>query len=182
MQAQKFKKAYIDAIEIDLNAFKETKINFDTSPWKNRLNSLNGNYEGHFFNKNYDLVLSNPPFYKNSLSTKSESRDFSRQEKFLPFDILFEKTSMIIKEEGNFQIIVPSEYEDEVLFLARKNNFYLNKICHVHGNLKSVVKRILCSFSKVKKQQCVEKIFIEIERGVYTDEYINLTKDFYLNF
>lgn len=182
MQAQKFKKAEIHAAEIEIKAYNETKFNFEVSPWGNRLTALNCNYLSHFFNCFYDLVLTNPPFYSNSFSSSSEKRNFARQEKFLPFEDLFEKTRKIISPRGNFQLIVPVVAEEKILNLAQKNNFHLNRICRVQGSPFSPIKRILFSFSKIPKKFSEEVLIIEKERGLYTENYKALTQEFYLNF
>ena len=88
--------------------------------------------------------------------------------------------SKILSKKGKFAVIIPFKEEQGFVKLAKENNLFLNRVCHVKGNPSSAFKRSLLEFSFEDKKLIKENLTIEIKRHQYTDEYINLTKDFYL--
>ena len=178
--AQRSKNGYIDAIEIDENACKTALFNFENSLWKNNLKLLKGDFTQYLFQKKYDCIVSNPPFYKNSFPIKNEQRNLARNEASLSFELLIKKVSNILSAHGNFSVIIPFEFEDEFISLAEKENLYPNEVLRVKGNFNAKIIRSLICFSFKKTKLKENLLMIEKERHIYTDEYINLVKNFYL--
>lgn len=98
----------------------------------------------------------------------------------MSFDELVIGVSKILSENGKFTVIIPFKEEVNFIALAKENNLFLNKVCRVQGNETSEIKRSLLEFSFHKTEIKEENLIIEISRHNYTNEYINLTKDFYL--
>ncbi len=182
MAAQK-SNAEITAVEIDKNAYIQTFENFQNSIWKDRLVAINSNFLDFYKNCNtkFDFIVCNPPFFVNSLKPKQNSRYIARHNENLPFEELFSGVSKILSDSGKFSIIFPVDLEDYIFRHALRNKLYINKIINIKPNYLSIVKRTIIIFSKEKR--IVERITISIEtdkRHEYTQEYIDLTKDFYL--
>src|SRR5664280_2075596 len=61
--------AAIDAVEIDDDAYCEAKFNFEQSPWKERLKIFHSDFNAFSkeYGHQYDLIVSNPPFFIDSL-------------------------------------------------------------------------------------------------------------------
>ena len=87
---------------------------------------------------------------------------------------------MLLSENGLFSVIVPFKEETLFISLASKYNLFLNRKLHVKGNTRSEIKRSLIEFSFRKSETLIESLIIETERHQYTEDYTNLTKDFYL--
>lgn len=184
MMAQK-SQAEIIAIEIEENAYKQAQINFQNSKWKNRIYLKHCSLQ-EFIKENtqqFDVIISNPPYFTNSLKPDKNTRAIARHTDTLSMEDLFKYTVNIMHAESTFNIIYPAEYKERLLNEATKNNLYLIKSCDIHANAQKEANRIMLCFSKQNVALIHEKIIIELDkRHHYTTEYISLTKDFYLKF
>lgn len=182
MLAQRSIAEQIDAIEIEDNAFEQCVSNFENSYWGDRLFCYHASLE-EFVNEiddKYDLIVSNPPFYSEGYKSESSSRDLARFEDAMPFEHLIESASKLLSEQGIFVIIIPYKEEKSFVNLASVKNLFSSKILRVKGNPESELKRSLLEFSFNKLKVEIDELIIETSRHQYTQEYINLTKDFYL--
>lgn len=185
MIAQRSDAMTIDAVEVDENAYEQTVANFEESDWGDRLYCYNATF--HEFadeieeeEEMYDLIVSNPPFYTDEFETEDEARNKARFTSSLSFEELIIGVSKILSEKGKFSVIIPFKEEESFIKNAKENNLFLNKICRVQGTEMSEIKRCLMEFSFIETEIKEEHLIIEIERHKYTEDYINLTKDFYL--
>ncbi len=184
MAAQKTTNSEITAIEIEENAFLQAKENFEQSVWNKRITLINSSFQDFVKNSNkkFDFIVCNPPFFSNSLKNPNIAKSMARHNDFLPFQDLFGGVENCLNENGKFSLIFPSDSINFVIKIANDNNLFCSKITYVKPNPDKEPKRILIEFSKFKTCQIVSNI-ISIETGVrhnYSQEYINLTKDFYL--
>lgn len=182
MLAQRSSAETIDAIEIDSNAYEQCVDNFEISPWGDRLYCYHAGLDEFIeeIEDLYDLIVCNPPFYTESVTSGDLQRDQARQNEFLPFNELLEGVSILISEHGIFSTIIPFKEKDDFIRLAASHELFPSRCLNVKGNPAAEVKRVLLEFTKQEKI-CEElDLTIEIERHVYTIDYINLTKDFYL--
>lgn len=185
MLAQRSDAMTIDAVEIDKNAYEQTVENFENSIWGDRLFCYNTSFQEFSEemaqeNEKYDLILSNPPFYTDKYKSKNEARNKARFTSSLSFEELIAGTTKILSKHGVFTVIIPFKEEQNFIEKATKHHLFLNNICRVQGNPKSPVKRSLLAFSFSSSEIKKSNLQIEKERHQYTEEYINLTKDFYL--
>lgn len=182
MLAQRTNAELIDAIEIDDNAYEQCVDNFEQSPWGDRLFCYHASLEEFVeeIEDKYDLIICNPPFYSEDYKTKNNQRDLARFQDAMPFEYLIESVSKLLSENGIFSVVIP--FKEETLFvdLASKVNLFPNKKLHIKGNPESEIKRSLIEFSFRESEIIIESLIIETERHQYTEDYINLTKDFYL--
>jgi len=181
MLAQRSSAETIDALEIDDDAYEQCVNNFEESPWGDRLFCYHASLEEFVedIEDQYDLIICNPPFYSEDYKTESSSRDLARFQDAMPFDHLIESVSKLLSEEGIFSVIIPFKEEDTFTVLASKYNLLPNRILNVKGNPTSEIKRSLMEFSFRKNDIERDELIIETERHQYTEDYINLTKDFY---
>lgn len=184
MLAQRSSAEQIDAIEIDEEAFEQCVNNFENSPWSDRLYCYHAaldEFVEEMEEEEYDLIVSNPPFYSEDFKTENEQRDLARFQEALPFEELIESTSRLLSENGIFAVVIPFKEEAKFLAIAKQNNLFPFKITHVKGTPTTEIKRSLLAFSYTKKTNIPsDELIIETARHQYTEEYIALTKDFYL--
>ncbi len=182
MLAQRTHAELIDAIEIDDNAYEQCVDNFEQSPWGDRLFCYHASLEkfAEDIEDKYDLIICNPPFYSEDYKTKNEQRDLARFQDAMPFEHLIDSVSKLLSENGIFSVVVPFKEETLFIDLASNYNLFLNRKLHVKGNLHSEIKRSLIEFSFRESETIIESLIIETERHQYTENYISLTKDFYL--
>lgn len=190
MLAQRSNAELIDAIEIDDYTHEQCVDNFENSPWGDRLFCYHASLKE--FNEDiedkYDLIISNPPFYSENYKTENGQRDLARFTDAMPFAHLIDCVSNLLSEHGVFSVIIPFKEELKFINLASKANLFPSRILHVKGNPNSEIKRSLLEFSF--RETCTElsrssdiktdELTIETERHQYTQDYIDLTKNFYL--
>jgi len=182
MLAQRSHAETIDAIEINEEAYEQCVENFENSPWNNRLFCYHTSLEefADEIKEKYDLIVSNPPFYSEDYKSKNQQRDLARFLDALPFEQLLESVSKLLSEHGVFSMIIPFKEKGKLLELASKVNLFPNKILNVKGNPSSQIKRSLIEFSFLRSEPNISELTVETERHQYTEDYINLTKEFYL--
>lgn len=185
MMAQRCEAQTIDAVEVDPNAYEQNVANFEKSAWSDRLFCYHSSFQDFSEemkeeNQEYELIISNPPFYNDNFETNNTSRNTARFTSALSFIDLLEGTTKILSDTGIFTIIIPFKEEIAFVSLAEKYRLFLNKVCRVKGTENSKIKRSMLEFSFHQKEVEETTLVIEKARHVYTQEYINLTKDFYL--
>lgn len=180
--AQRCDAELIDAIELDENAHTQCVRNFEASPWMDRLfcYHVGLNEFAQEIEEKYDLIVSNPPFYSEEISSGNLSRDKARQNSSLPFAELLEGVSKLLCENGIFSVIIPFKEETDFIALAKNYSLFVTRITRVKGNPKAILKRSLMEFGFLEEVLETNELIIELERHQYTEEYIQLIKDFYL--
>ena len=181
--AQRTQAEQIDAIEIDEEAYEQCVENFENSPWNDRLFCFHADVE-EFIDEpedEYDLIISNPPFYSEDFKTNNEQRDLARFTDALPFDTLVETAALLLSENGIFAVIIPFKEETNFIELCANYDLFPAKATRVRGNPTSEIKRSLLAFKRYELSVLeADELVIETARHLYTPEYIELTKDFYL--
>jgi tRNA1Val (adenine37-N6)-methyltransferase len=183
MLAQRSHAEQIDALEIDEEAYEQSVDNFENSPWSDRLFCFHAGLD-EFMEEpedEYDLIVSNPPFYTDDFKSATEQRDLARFADAMPFEDLIEAADLLLSENGIFAVIIPFKEEESFLALAKEFELYPLKITRVKGTPTTEIKRSLLAFSRNEKIDFpTDELIIETARHIYTPEYIELTKEFYL--
>lgn len=183
MLAQRCSANQIDALEIDENGYEQATDNFENSPWNDRLFCFHAGLD-EFVEEpedEYDLIVSNPPFYSEDYKSDNEQRDLARFQDAMPFEDLIEAAALLLSENGIFSVIIPFKEEENFLALAKEYELFPLKITRVKGTPITEIKRSLLAFSRSESPNFpIDELIIETARHIYTAEYIALTKDFYL--
>lgn len=172
----------IDAIEIDEDAYEQCVENFEASPWGDKLFCFHAGLD-EFVDEpedEYDLIISNPPFYTDDYKTDNTSRDLARFEDALPFEELIEAAALLLSDNGIFSVIIPFKEEERFISMCKELDLFPLKITRVKGTPTSEIKRSLLAFCRMEQTPLIDELVIEISRHNYTPEYIELTKEFYL--
>ncbi len=184
MMAQRTNAEQIDAVEIDADAHEQAVDNFENSPWGDRLFCYHADLEtfANEMEEEYDIIISNPPFYSEDYKTIDKQRDTARFQTSLPFDLLIEAVEYFLSEKGIFSVIIPAKEEDRLIYLAAEFELYPLKVTRVRGNEKAEIKRSLIAFSRQRIEKIpLNELIIEEKRHFYTPEFSALVKNFYLN-
>lgn len=182
MLAQRSNAEQIDAIEIDEDAYEQCVENFEASSWSDKLFCFHAGLD-EFVDEpedEYDLIISNPPFYTDDFKSDNTSRDLARFEDALPFEELIEAAALLLSDNGIFSVIIPYKEEERFVSLCKELDLFPLKITRVKGTPASEIKRSLLAFCRIEQTPLIDELTIEISRHEYTPEYIELTKDFYL--
>ncbi|MDA3953805.1 MAG: methyltransferase [Bacteroidales bacterium] len=177
--------ANIDAVEIDEAACKQAKENIKQSLWDSRIKVLNIPFQDYSksTNEKYDLIVSNPPYFQNSLYATDEKRTDARHNSNLELDDLVFGALKLLSENGKLNIILP--YLEGAMFIlkAAENGLYCVRQTKVLPKPDKEPKRLLLEFMKEKMPLVEQELIIELnKRHEYSEAYKNLTKDFYLAF
>ena len=179
--AQRNPEAQIRAVEIDEVAAKRARANFDLSPWAERLTVEQSAVQEFEPSEKFDLIVSNPPYFVDSLLPPDAKRSTARHTHDLTFEELDSAVARLLSESGKFALILPITEFEKYLTLTQLHLVCRCDVCPIEGG---AVKRIMGEFAKQKPTTTrLETIAIERgRRGDYTDDYRALTKDFYLKF
>ncbi len=177
MIAQRNLSVTIKALDINDQAAALSIFNFKNSLFADRLSAIEANYSTWKADEEFDLIFSNPPYFEENSSQK---HILARQRISLNFLQLLEKSSILLTENGILSIIIPAESVDEIVELASKFHLYLNRKINIYGIEGGTVKRSILEFSR-SEQQVVEFDFcIEKAPRKYSDQYLEITKDFHV--
>ncbi len=185
MMAQRNPVLTIDALEIDSDAFEQAKNNCSQSAWHNRLCVIHDSIQnyGVASQKKYDLIVSNPPYFSNSLKNNCIKKSTARHTDSLNYSELMEGVVKLLNSDGIFAVVLPSDVQNEFIDITQNYNFHLNRILNVKPTPAKSVKRILLEFSNSNVKICEEELVIEDKgRHQYSEKYKQLTRDFYLAF
>jgi tRNA1Val (adenine37-N6)-methyltransferase len=184
MLAQRSDAGLIDALEIEENAYEQAVENFERSDWGDRLFCYHAGFDEFVEEmqdeEKYDLVISNPPFYSEDYKTGDDNRDRARFADALPLTELIEGASLLLSENGHFDLVIPFSEEKKAIEIANSHKLYPLKITRVKGTESSPVKRSLVSFSFEKKETETDELILEISRHNYTEDFKKLVSPFYL--
>jgi tRNA1Val (adenine37-N6)-methyltransferase len=182
MLAQRSSAEQIDALEIDEEAYEQATDNFENSPWNDRLFCFHAGLD-EFVEEpedEYDLIVSNPPFYSEDYKSNDDQRDLARFQDAMPFEDLIEAAALLLSENGIFSGIIPFKEEENFIAIAKEYDLHPLKITHVKGTPTSEIKRSLLALTRNETSVLTNELVIETARHIYTPEYIELTQDFYL--
>ena len=177
MLAQRNVSAKILAIDINENAVKLASENFRNSIFNENLKVELKDFKNFETNENFDLVVCNPPFFEENASAKDV---LARQQVELNFRNLVEKSTEIITKKGILSIILPSEAATDVKSLAEEFNLYLVREINIYGIEGGNLKRNILEFSLAQKPLEISDFVIEKSPRKYSDQYLNLTKNFHV--
>jgi len=182
MLAQRNSKIEVVAIEPNAAAASDALLNFENSPWKDRIRLQNTDLESFKTDETFDLIVSNPPFFKNALPASDSGRNLARHiTDFSPR--LFAEASTLLNSNGIIAGIYPMDIFREFDFQIRQFGLFPSRLCEVQSTPQKSPHRVLFEYAFAKiKMPIIDKLIIEENgRHKYSDEYLKLTQDFYLN-
>ncbi len=202
-------QVWIDAIDIDEASAEEAGMNFKNSLWGGnmkahhcsldefavRLTQTNGIRRNTLSTastsatqptvspttgRRYDLIFSNPPYFEDSLPAPEERRCNARHTKGLSYRELIEFSAERLTGIGRFSIVLPADQETALTRYARMNGLHLFRIIRIRTVPRKAPNRIIAEFSRQRCETPEESILTIQNEGKYTQEYLSLTRDFYL--
>lgn len=177
-------KRSIAAIDIDEASAAEAADNFRNSPWNGSLHAFNLSLEEfsviHEAQK-FDLIFSNPPYFDESTNAPEERRNNARHtSNGLSYREILDFASLRLSEEGRVSLVLPAETEDALCRHARMDGLHMFRIVRIRTVPRKAPARIIVEFSR-NRCGSPEDIVLTIQNeGKYTQEYLSLTRDFYL--
>ena len=173
----------IDSVEVSERAVVDAKKNIKNCKWNERINLIHKDLKLFSTENKYDLIISNPPYFKKSLKPKDLDRLKARHEESLNYKDVLNFSEKHLLKKGTINLILPIDQKQEVIEYAGKFGLYINKECIVFPKPNKNPHRLLIELSKTKKTLESQSLIIENDgRHNYTDNYKKLTREFYTIF
>lgn len=181
MTAQRTPEAHITAIDIDADCVAQAHLNAEASPWSDRISVLHTSLQNFTTEERFDVIVSNPPYFIDSLTSPDAGRTTARHTATLPFEELVSGVKRLLTPDGRFSLILPTAEAQRFLSAAR-GVLFLSRRCDVKPKPSSDVKRVMMEFSlSPQLPPTAEQLTIESDtHHDYTYAYRALTQDFYL--
>lgn len=177
MLAQRFPKLRIKAVDVNEAAAQLSEKNFQQSPFKERLSVVCADFKSFSPAHEFDLIFSNPPYFEPNASEKAA---IARQTRLLNFKDLIKKSQQLLSPQGRLSVIIPIEAETEFVELANNNTLYLKRKVNVRGIEEGKIRRVVLEFTRAREDTDISELVIEKSPRVYSDQYLELTKDFHV--
>lgn len=181
MMAQKDPEAFITALEIDEDAFNQAQGNIANSKWDNKIDLIHTDANLWSSNWKYDLLISNPPYFSNALKADNSARTKARHQVDFKIEDLLSLWYKYGSEKSELACVLPIEQSELLINLALEDSCFLKNKTNVKSNSEGKVIRHLLLFSKEKAPTVKSELCIYNLDKTYTNAYIVLTKDFYLD-
>jgi tRNA1Val (adenine37-N6)-methyltransferase len=185
MLAQRFHNAKIDAVEIDEGAAETARNNFTNSPFSNRVTAHPKGFETFFEQhpeRKFDLIVSNPPFFLNSLTSPGVKKNLARHTDEVFYQKLIEDVALFLTDSGTCQLILPVETAELVKDLLVKHYLHLHKKISVLSFAGDKPHREMLIFGKEQKRLMEETFVIYDRPKVYSAGYEAVLKEFFTIF
>lgn len=184
MLAQRFASATIDAVEVDKLAAQTAESNFKNSPFVGRLTVYPESFERYFEHseREYDLIVSNPPFYINSLVSPQAKKNIAKHADEDFFEGMMKGVAANIKDTGTCWLILPTDTAGLVKTIAHQNKLYLNKTIAIKSYPYSKPHREILVLSLNNVINADEEFVIYKQEKVYSNQYISALKNFFTIF
>ena len=188
MLAQRCPNAQIDAIDIDEAAVEQAKENVERAQNTDRFTDRIQTYHARlqeWHGRQYDLIVSNPPYFRNSLKNPDKGRELARHTDSLSYEELVKHSAAMLREGGQLAVILPAEAESVMRELAEQHSLFITRVTRVYSKQTKPVRRVLMAFMKftMHNSQCTiieDTLVLEDEKGGRSAAYSELAKDFYL--
>ena len=184
MLAQRCPEARIDAIDIDGAAVEQARENVEISNFKFQISVFRSSLQ-EWQGGPYDLIVSNPPYFQNSLKNPDKGRQTARHTDTLRYEELIKHSVRLLAPNGQLALILPAEAEKEVRGLAAAEMLTLTHVTRVFSKASKPARRVMLCFAKLEIGDCKleieeDTLVLENEKGGRSAAYSELTKDFYL--
>ncbi|MFW7522574.1 tRNA1(Val) (adenine(37)-N6)-methyltransferase [Vibrio ostreicida] len=179
MCAQRYQDCMVDAIDIDEQALQAAQRNFLASPWKERLSVLAGDVLTFPFEKSYGAIICNPPYFTSGKHANTPQRATARHSDSLPHEPLLRRCYDLLNQGGTASFILPVMEGQAFIQAAQRLTWHLDVICEIQPTPEKKANRLLIQISKTAKATQYQSLIIRTHQG-YTNEFIDLTKHFYL--
>ena len=181
MMAQRYPQAKVTAIDIDDGAVRQAKENVSASPFADRINVMKADVLTFKEEEKYDSIVCNPPFFEDSLICPDPQRTEARHTVSLDYRQLMEATFRLLKDDGRFSLIMPSDYRERLESEAHLRGFFLSRVCSIQTTPLKTPKRYMIEFTKQPVSEVItENGILCISPYERSPWYQQLTNEFYI--
>ncbi|MBL0739762.1 tRNA1(Val) (adenine(37)-N6)-methyltransferase [Chryseolinea lacunae] len=170
----------IDAVEIETQDALQATENFAASPWSARLHLHTTPIQDFSPGYQYDVIVSNPPYFINSQEPPDKRRLEARHTVSLDYDTLLTVVKRLLKPEGRFSVILPYTEGLQFMTLAQKAGMFCRRQCSFRTRLEKPIERWMLEFAWANGEVETDEVLLYDEGVHWSASYVALTKDFYL--
>lgn len=181
MMAQRFSTASITGIEMDRDASLDAADNASRSPWQSRISVLNEDFMSLDTTCKFDAIVSNPPFYDENVRPIDSKRDIARHESAMSLKSLISRSSGLLTPHGHIALIAPADRLEELIYILTLNRLDPCRVCLVRHNPTTTPLRVMIEAVKGLATTYTRSELILKNGSRYTQQYQDLTSDFYLD-
>lgn len=176
--------AEVVGVEIDSPSATEAANNFTASPWSDRLSVVECAVQEYHTDTPFDHIVSNPPYFVNSLLSPDEARTNARHTTTLTFNALAHSASRLLAEDGLLSVVLPCDVASDMVLASARCGLFLTRRMDVRSKATSAPIRVLLEFGRRARPTERTELTIHSPEGPfgYSPDYVTLTKDFYLKF
>jgi tRNA1Val (adenine37-N6)-methyltransferase len=180
MFAQQNKDVIIDAVELDAPAAEQARENAAASPWANRIHVFNEDIMQFDNGKQYDCILSNPPFFEDDLQSPVQAKNNAKHDASLTFNRLLPVVDKLLANGGHFAVLLPFHRVDHFIGQAEKSGLYPYRQVSVKQTPGHPYFRGILFFRRDKTDLQIHELTIKDESNQYSVEFAAFLKDYYL--
>lgn len=176
--------AKVTAVELTEEAFKEADINFNNSPWPEQLEAVHQDIQSFALtvNRQYDLIVSNPPFFENHFKTVDVLRNIARHTDQLPYADLIGIAEQLLSQQGLFYLLIPSHAVAKFSAQALAAGFFLINQTDFQGYAHNEAKVSALTFSLTEETFTARLLTIYESNNVYSQNSEAYLANFLLRF
>lgn len=181
MMAQRFPEAEVTGIDIDEDAVTQADENVRLSPFSERVRIYRQDIVNFTDIIGFDAIVSNPPYFVDSLACPDDQRTIARHAVSLTYEQLMHQAYRLLKDEGRFSVVVPSDCRAKIEAAACLEGFFTTRVCLIKTTPRKQPKRQLIEFQKHPVSELdISEGVIEVSPNVRSEWYQQLTKEFYI--
>ena len=181
MMAQRFPEAEVTGIDIDEDAVAQADENVRLSPFSERVRIYRQDIVNFTDIIGFDAIVSNPPYFVDSLACPDDQRTIARHAVRLTYEQLMHQAYHLLKDEGRFSVVVPSDCRAKIEAAACLEGFFTTRVCLIKTTPRKQPKRQLIEFQKHPVSELdISEGIIEVSPNVRSEWYQQLTKEFYI--
>lgn len=170
----------IDAVEVEKEDADQAKENVEQSPWANRITVFQSPIQKYQTEGSYDLIVSNPPYFNNSAKPPNEKRIQARHTTSLPYEVLLKHVTQLLSNDGRLAVILPYTEGIEFEALAKERGLFCIRKTAFRTRREKPIERWLMEFGAHEVEKSDDEILLYSDGLEWSDDYIRLTRDFYL--
>ena len=173
--------AMVTVIEIDSEAALQAKDNVKNSPWGDRVEIIKKDLLEYVPEELFDTIVSNPPYFVNSMKCDNASRTLARHSDSLGSEEFFACADRLLASHGKVSIVIPCDITEEWRRSANGYGFAVSRLAYIKTTPRKTPKRVLLEFRRGNAAECIEStLVLENSPGVYSKEAQEILRDFYL--
>jgi tRNA1Val (adenine37-N6)-methyltransferase len=173
--------ANITAVEIDKDAFMQASENINASLWKENIEIFHADIKGLDLREQYDVIISNPPFYESEWLSGDSKRNMAHHSSELPIGDLLTVIKQNLRPTGQFYLLLPYKRHKQIMKLFDEQKVFIAKKILVRQTEEHDYFRFMIKAQFTETNQTItEEIAIRNKENDYTTEFTTLLKDYYL--